>query len=61
MLSVGRQAKVTVYGKGEGRGMHFRAGAKDPQERVFSRIVPIQCIPSLPEAEEPWKNAAPGP
>ena len=36
MLSVGRHAKVTVYGKGEGREMRFRAGAKNSKERVFS-------------------------
>lgn len=36
MLSVGRHAKVTVYSKGEGREMRFRAGAKNSKERVFS-------------------------
>lgn len=37
MLSVGRHAKVTAYGKGgEARGMHFRAGAENSKGGLFS-------------------------
>lgn len=32
MLSVGRHAKVTVYGKREGRETRFRVGAKNSKE-----------------------------